>query len=119
MSSRELDTTTAAAPVARITGIATAVDRPGQDSELAYLAPAAAATLRLLADAVKRGADQDAIVQALIDAEVPEAFAEVLDAASGATSEAAGDDGWDFDDRLRADNLAAAASDIRRAFLHI
>lgn len=86
--------------------------------ELRALAPAAAAALRLLADAIRRGnADQDTVVKALSDADVAGAFGEVLEAAADAEMETLPDDDpFDFDTRLRADNLAGAASDVRRAF---
>ncbi|WDG26834.1 hypothetical protein N7925_36040 [Streptomyces sp. CA-278952] len=88
----------------------------GAGEELAVLAPAAAAALNLLADAVRRGrADQDGIVQALKDARVDEAFARVFDAASERVMEAA-DDPYDIDVRLDVDNLSGAATDIRRTF---
>ncbi|GGZ82901.1 hypothetical protein GCM10010328_66600 [Streptomyces rubiginosohelvolus] len=80
------------------------------------LAPAAAAALNLLSDAIRRGrADQDAIVQALKAAGVHEAFAGVFDAAAERVMNDA-EDPYDFDDRLEADNLGGAASDVRRAF---
>ncbi|MFH9871593.1 hypothetical protein ACH4NT_36650 [Streptomyces lydicus] len=104
--------------LARITSIESAAERAGTtaDGELAYLAPAAAAALRLLADAIKRGgADHEDVVQALKDAGVHTAFADVLDAASTAVTDAM-DDPWDADGRLDADNLSGAASDIRNAF---
>ncbi|MDW8803657.1 hypothetical protein P1P68_02255 [Streptomyces scabiei] len=99
--------------------VETAAERNGADAdELAYLAPAAAAALNLLSDAIKHGADQDDIVQRLVDAGVPEAFALVMDAAAEATRQAA-DDPYDIDYSLRSDNLSAAASSIRDSFLHI
>ncbi|MFB9461037.1 hypothetical protein [Streptomyces antimycoticus] len=104
--------------IARITAIETAVDRghTGADSELACYAPAAAAALNLLADAVNRGgADHDDVVQALKDAGVHSAFAAVLDAAAGAVTEGM-DDPFDFDDRLHSENLQAAAGQVRDAF---
>ncbi|MEU7347977.1 hypothetical protein ABZ778_29525 [Streptomyces bacillaris] len=54
-------------------------------------------------------------VEALKAARIDEAFAGVLDAAADAVMTAA-EDPYDFDDRLHADNLGGAASDIRRAF---
>ncbi|MFD9393792.1 hypothetical protein ACFWBB_24590 [Streptomyces sp. NPDC060000] len=61
---------------------------PGEDP--AVLAPAAAAALNLLADAVRRrGTDHDDIVQALKAAGVHEGFASVFDAASERVMEAA------------------------------
>ncbi|MFB6791732.1 hypothetical protein ACFCWT_34270 [Streptomyces olivaceus] len=106
--------------LARIGNIETGVERTagatagGED--LAVLAPAAAAALNLLADAVRRGgADHDDIVQALKAAGIHEAFAGVFDAASERVMEAAADP-YDFDVRLHADNLAGAACDVRRAF---
>ncbi|MGW1888134.1 hypothetical protein [Streptomyces sp. NPDC001970] len=98
-----------------VTAMETTADRAG-DSELAYLAPAAAAALRLLADGVKRGgADQNAVVQALKDAKVHEAFADVLDAAA-TVAMAALEDPYEFDGRLHADNLSAAAGEVRDVF---
>ncbi|MEV7275151.1 hypothetical protein ACIQIG_33300 [Streptomyces bacillaris] len=112
-------TETTSRELARITRVETAVERTGTNDgigELADLAPAAAAALNLLADAIKRGrAGQDAIVEALKAARIDEAFAGVLDAAADAVMTAA-EDPYDFDDRLHADNLGGAASDIRRAF---
>ncbi|MFD9114887.1 hypothetical protein [Streptomyces bottropensis] len=105
--------------LARISSVETSAERAlgtttgGED--VAVLAPAAAAALGLLTDAVRRGADPDDIVQALKDAGVHEAFASVFDAASERVMEAA-DDPYDFDVRLHADNLAGAAGDVRRAF---
>lgn len=104
--------------LARITHVETAAERTGTAGigELADLAPAAAAALNLLADAIKRGrADQDAIVEALKAAKIDEAFAGVLDAAADSVM-ASAEDPYDFDDRLHADNLGGAASDIRRVF---
>ncbi|MFD8992251.1 hypothetical protein ACFVZ4_29920 [Streptomyces goshikiensis] len=103
---------------ATITRIETAAERTGTADigELAALAPAAAAALNLLADAIRRGrADRDAVVEALKMARVDEAFAAVLDAAAQAVMDAA-EDPYDFDDRLAADNLGGAASDVRRIF---
>ncbi|MGW2557663.1 hypothetical protein ACWCXB_00170 [Streptomyces sp. NPDC001514] len=95
-----------------VTAIETTADRTG-DSELAYLAPAAAAALRLLAESLKRrGADQDAVILALKDAKVHEAFADVLDAASTVIME----DPYEFDGRLHADNLSAVAGEVRDVF---
>ncbi|MFF9638783.1 hypothetical protein ACF1D2_29915 [Streptomyces bacillaris] len=111
-------TETTSRGLARITRVETAVERTGTDGigELADLAPAAAAALNLLADAIKRGrADQDAIVEALKAAKIDEAFAGVLDAAADSVMTAA-EDPYDFHDRLHADNLGGAATDIRRAF---
>ncbi|MFE9007486.1 hypothetical protein ACFYOY_36105 [Streptomyces sp. NPDC007875] len=104
--------------IARITAIETAVDqgRADADSELAYYAPAAAAALNLLAEAVNRGgADHDTVVQALKAAGVHTAFAAVLDAAADAVTEGM-DDPFDFDDRLHSENLQAAAGQVRDAF---
>lgn len=104
--------------VARITGIETAVDRTGstRDEELSVLAPAAAAALNLLADAIVRnGADYDTVVQDLKDARVGEAFARIFEAAAERVMEE-GDDPFDYDTRQRADNLSGAASDARRLF---
>ncbi|MFJ9931425.1 hypothetical protein SAMN04490357_0042 [Streptomyces misionensis] len=106
--------------LARIGNIETGVERTAGTTaggeDLAVLAPAAAAALNLLADAVRRGGtDHDDIVQALKAARVHEAFAAVFDAASERVMDAA-DDPYDFDVRLHADNLAGAAGDVRRAF---
>ncbi|MEV8536153.1 hypothetical protein [Streptomyces sp. NPDC051211] len=104
--------------LARITAIQTPSVR-ADTSELADLAPAAAAALRLLGDAIRRGADYESIVDALKAARLPEAFAEVLDAASQAVMaelDQPGVDPYDFDVRLERDNLSGAASDIRNAF---
>ncbi|MEU2454817.1 hypothetical protein ABZ605_32605 [Streptomyces sp. NPDC012765] len=102
--------------IARITAIETPAVR-ADTSELAALAPAAAAALRLLADAIKRGADYESIVDALKDAQLPEAFAGVLDAASTAVMDQLDDDDpYDVDIRLEGDNLSGAASEIRNAF---
>ncbi|MFE4802037.1 hypothetical protein ACFRFL_45785 [Streptomyces sp. NPDC056708] len=105
--------------LARISGVETSTERTAGTTvgeDLAVLAPAAAAALSLLADAVRRGgADHDHIVQALKAAGVHEAFASVFDAASERVMEAA-DDPFDFDERLHANNLAGAAGDVRRAF---
>lgn len=104
--------------LARVTAVETAAERTGitVDEDLAVLAPAAAAALSLLADAIRRGrADQYVIVQALKAAGVHEAFAGVFDAAIERVMDEA-EDPYDFDDRLVADNLGGAASDVRRAF---
>ncbi|MFF7845287.1 hypothetical protein ACFZC6_42090 [Streptomyces ossamyceticus] len=105
--------------LARISSVETSAERTAGTSggeDLAVLAPAAAAALNLLADAVRRGgADHNDIVQALKAAGVHEAFASVFDAASERVMETV-DDPYDFDERLHADNLAGAASDVRRAF---
>lgn len=106
--------------LARIGHIETGVERTATTiaggEDLAVLAPAAAAALNLLADAVRRGgADHDDIVQALKAAGVHEAFAGVFDAASERVMESV-DDPYDFDERLHADNLTGAAGDVRRAF---
>ncbi|MGO4459894.1 hypothetical protein AB4039_21740 [Streptomyces sp. M-16] len=102
--------------IARITAIETPAVR-ADTSELAALAPAAAAALRLLTDAIKRGADYESIVDALKDAQLHEAFAGVLDAASAAVMDQLDDDDpYDFDIRLEGDNLSGAASEIRNAF---
>jgi hypothetical protein len=108
-ASKELATT------AHVTAIETTADRAGETGELAFLAPPAAAALRLLADAIQRGTDHDIVVQALKDAGVHDAFADVLDAASGAVMSSA-EDPYDFDERLEADNLSGAASQIRDVF---
>ncbi|MEW1724324.1 hypothetical protein [Streptomyces sp. NPDC093109] len=105
--------------LARISSVETLAERTGGTAGgegLAVLAPAAAAALNLLADAVRRGgADQDDIVRALKAAGVHEAFAGVFDAASERVMDAVVDP-YDFDERLHADNLSGAASDVRRAF---
>jgi hypothetical protein len=110
---------TTSTELARVTRVETAAERTGTTTggeDLAVLAPAAAAALNLLADAVRRGgADHDDIVQALKAARVDEAFAGVFEAASERVMDAA-DDPYDFDVRLHADNLAGAAGDVRRAF---
>ncbi|MGV9761456.1 hypothetical protein ACWDUC_37430 [Streptomyces tricolor] len=105
--------------LARIAPIDTAAERTtgatGGEGPV-VLAPAVAAALNLLADAVRRGgADQDDIVQALKAAGVHEAFADVFDAAYERVMDAT-DDPYDFDVRLHPDNLAGAAGDVRRAF---
>ncbi|MFD4555277.1 hypothetical protein ACFWP5_13320 [Streptomyces sp. NPDC058469] len=108
--------------IARVTAVETAAERHGVGADealaalaLAALAPAAAAALRLLADAIRRGTDHDDVVQALKEAGVHDAFADVLDAASDtATSEL--EDPFEFDGRLHADNLSAAAGQVRDAF---
>ncbi|MFE3502951.1 hypothetical protein [Kitasatospora sp. NPDC059160] len=91
----------------------------GLAGELEHLAPAAAAALRLLADAITRGGtDHGDVVQALKDSQVAEAFASVFDAAAARVwddHERAGGDPYDFDVRLDADNLSAVAIDIRDA----
>ncbi|MFJ8150316.1 hypothetical protein ACIQ6R_35565 [Streptomyces sp. NPDC096048] len=104
--------------LARISSVETAAERTAGTTGkgLAVLAPAAAAALNLLADAVRRGgADHDDIVQALKAAGVHEAFASVFDTASERVMESAADP-YDFGERLHADNLAGAAGDVRRAF---
>ena len=119
MTSNELARRAAVLPV-QPTAVETAADRAGdeQGGELYALAPAAAAALRLLADAIRRGtADQDTVVKALSDADVPGAFGDVLDAAADAEMQTLPDDDpYDFDIRLHADNLSGAASDVRNAF---
>lgn len=109
---------TTSTELATVTRVETAAERTGTagGEDLAVLAPAAAAALNLLADAVRRGsADADDIVQALKAAGVNEAFAGVFDAAAERVMAAAVDP-YDFDDRLHCDNLSGAASDVRRAF---
>lgn len=104
--------------IARITAVETAADRHGNvaDGEaLDALAPAAAAALRLLADAIRRGTDHDDVIEALKRAGVHSAFADVLDAASDAVTGEM-EDPYEFDASLHADNLSAAASDVRDAF---
>ncbi|MFH8993152.1 hypothetical protein [Streptomyces sp. NPDC017940] len=98
------------------TSVQTAVDRSGQPDELAYLAPAAAAALALLADAVtRRGLDADDVVQVLKDSGVHTAFADVLSAASSIVMESL-EDPYEFDGRLHADNLSGAAGEVRDVF---
>lgn len=102
--------------VAEITAIEAGTDRGAVNAELAYLAPAAAAALGLLADAIKRGsADREIVVQALKEAAVHERFADVLAAASEDVMDEA-EDPYDFDARLDADNLSGAASQVRDLF---
>ncbi|MEU5689863.1 hypothetical protein [Streptomyces venezuelae] len=109
-------TSTEIVKVADITGIETSADRGAVDSELAFLAPAAAAALGLLADAIKRGtADRESVVQALKEAAVHERFADVLAAASEDVMDET-EDPFDFDARLDADNLSGAASQVRDLF---
>ncbi|WP_234318939.1 HIT family protein [Streptomyces sp. NRRL S-237] len=90
--------------LATITGIETPA-RTGltaDGGDLADLVPAAAAALRLLADAITRGhANQDDIVQAIQDADV-------LAAASSAVMDET-EDPYDVDHSLAADNLSGAA----------
>lgn len=105
--------------IARVTGIETGAERhgAGTDDVLSSLAPAAAAALRMLADAIQRGTDHDNVVQALKDAGVHTAFADVLAAASTAVLNGMDDDNpYEFDASLEADNLAGAASQVRDAF---
>ncbi|MEW1551493.1 hypothetical protein [Streptomyces tsukubensis] len=94
-------------------------DEPAADEierEVEVLAPAAAAALRLLAEAIRRRhADPDTVVQALKNARVHKEFAGVLDAASEVVM-AALEDPYEFDGRLRAENLADAAGQVRNAF---
>ncbi|MBV6700262.1 hypothetical protein KV557_24685 [Kitasatospora aureofaciens] len=88
----------------------------GLGGDLEHLAPAAAAALRLLADAIRKGADHCDVVEAIKSAGIAEAFADVFDAAADKElGSLPDDDPFDFDIRLAADNLSAAASDIRRA----
>ncbi|MFJ4879925.1 hypothetical protein ACIP93_32625 [Streptomyces sp. NPDC088745] len=104
--------------LATITGIETPArtSLTADGGDLADLAPAAAAALRLLADAITRGhANQDDIVQALKDANVHEAFADVLTAASSAVMDET-EDPYDIDYSLTADNLSGAASQVRGIF---
>ncbi|MCX4586258.1 hypothetical protein [Streptomyces sp. NBC_01481] len=49
------------------------------------------------------------------DAGVHDAFADVLDSAAAAVMHGV-DDPYDFDERLEADNLSGAASQVRDAF---
>ncbi|MFD4020639.1 hypothetical protein [Streptomyces sindenensis] len=101
------------------TAVETAVERTGQPQggeELQLLAPATAAALRLLADAIgRRDMDPDAVLDALKSAGVHDAFADVFDNASAVVTDAV-EDPDDFDDRLHADNLSAAARSVRDAF---
>ncbi|MFE4658240.1 hypothetical protein ACFRFJ_16345 [Streptomyces hydrogenans] len=110
---------TTAKQLATVTRVETTAERTGTtagNEDLAVLAPAAAAALNLLADAIKRGrADQYAIVEALKAAGVHEAFAGVFDAAAERVLDQAKDP-YDFDDRLEADNLGGVASGIRSIF---
>ncbi|MGW8730511.1 hypothetical protein ACWGNF_31295 [Streptomyces sp. NPDC055808] len=110
---------TTSSELARVASVETAAERTGVTTgaeDLAVLAPAAAAALNLLADAIRRGrTNQYVIVQALKAAGVHEAFAGVFDAAAERVMNEA-EDPYDFDDRLEADNLGGAASDVRRAF---
>ncbi|MEE6269104.1 hypothetical protein V2E29_26145 [Streptomyces diastatochromogenes] len=109
-------TSTEIVKAADIPAIETSADRGAVDSALAYLAPAAAAALGLLADAIKRGtADRESVVEALKEAAVHERFAEVLEAASEDVMDEA-EDLYDFDVRLDADNFSGAASEVRNLF---
>ncbi|MEU6680944.1 hypothetical protein [Streptomyces sp. NPDC046925] len=109
-------TSTEIVKAADITAIETSTDRGAVDSELTYLAPAAAAALGLLADAIKRGtADRETVVRALKEAAVHERFADVLEAASEDVMHGA-EDPYDCDARLDADNFSGAASEVRRLF---
>ncbi|QDN84430.1 hypothetical protein [Streptomyces sp. RLB3-6] len=103
--------------IVRVTAVETAVERHGAsaDEALAALAPAAAAALRLLADAIRRGTDHDDVVEALKQAGVHDAFADVLDAASNVVMSDL-EDPFEYDGRQRADNLSGAASQIRDTF---
>ncbi|MBT2406890.1 MULTISPECIES: hypothetical protein [unclassified Streptomyces] len=104
--------------LAQITGIETPAraSLTADGGDLADLAPAAAAALRLLADAITRGhANQDDIVQALKDASIHDAFADVLAAAAHAVM-GESEDPYDIDYSLPADNLSGAASEIRGIF---
>ncbi|MFE3995013.1 hypothetical protein ACFXPW_25450 [Streptomyces goshikiensis] len=101
--------------IARITGIQSPVREAAIHEGLADLAPAAAAALRLLADAIRRGGDHDDVVEALKQAGVHDAFADVLAAASTAVMDSL-DDPYEFDGRLHAENLSGAASQVRDAF---
>ncbi|MFD7669270.1 hypothetical protein [Streptomyces sp. NPDC059788] len=102
------------------TAVETSAERCAADSELAYLAPAAAAALGLLADAIKRGtASRQSVVQALKEAAVHERFADVLEAASDDVineTRTGDEDSFDFDAGLDADNLYGAASEVRGLF---
>ncbi|TJZ97446.1 hypothetical protein [Actinacidiphila oryziradicis] len=91
-----------------------APQHPDLDGGLENLAPAASAALRLLADAVKRGgADHGTVLQAIKDACIHEAFADVLDAAAGIVMDGGLEDPFEFDGRQHAENLGAVASDVR------
>ncbi|MCL7382157.1 hypothetical protein [Streptomyces sp. 35G-GA-8] len=107
---------TSSTEIVKAADITAIADRGAVDSELAYLAPAAAAALGLLADAIKRGtADRESVVQALKEAAVHERFADVLAAASEDVMDETVDL-FDFDARLDADNLSGAASQVRDLF---
>ncbi len=107
--SRELATT------ATVTVIETTAERTG-DSELAYLAPAAAAALNLLADAIKRGgAPQEDVVEYLKKAGFHTAFAAVLDNASNSVVDSLDDPYEDADTRLHSDDLAELLADYAAA----
>ncbi|MFJ5645790.1 hypothetical protein [Streptomyces sp. NPDC093223] len=93
-------------------------ERSDADDELERLAPAAADALNQLTAAIKHGADHNGIIQRLIGAGVPEAFAGLFDAASEATWQAA-DDPFNVDYSLPAENLSAAASSIRNSTVHL
>ncbi|MFI0915357.1 hypothetical protein [Streptomyces abikoensis] len=109
-------TSTEIVKAADITAIETSTDRGTADSELEYLAPAAAAALGLLANAIKQGAaSREVVVQALKEAAVHERFADVLEAASEDVMDEA-EDPYDFDACLNADNLSGAATEVRNLF---
>lgn len=115
---KDMSTELVKATTTEITAIETRADRGTQDhdSELAFLAPAAAAALGLLADAIKKGAtNREDVVQALKESAVHERFADVLEAASDDVMTGA-EDPYDFDIRMDADNLSAAASNVRKLF---
>ncbi|MFF3256427.1 hypothetical protein ACFYWP_36845 [Actinacidiphila glaucinigra] len=103
--------------IVHVTAVETSAERRAADTTegLVALAPAAAAALRLLADAIPRGARHDDVVEALKQAGVHEAFASVLDAAAAAVMHST-EDPYDFDDRQHADNLSGAASQVRDVF---
>ncbi|MFJ1551237.1 hypothetical protein [Streptomyces sp. NPDC088246] len=85
----------------------------GTDETLANLTPAAAsAALRLLAGAIRRGAAHDDVVEALKQAGVHYAFADVLDAAFTAVMNGL-DDPYECDGRLHADNLPPCRAEGR------
>ncbi|MGO4635043.1 hypothetical protein AB4225_29560 [Streptomyces sp. 2RAF24] len=107
-------TSTEIVEAADTTAIETSADR--FESGLAYLAPAAAAALGMLADAIRRGtADRESVVPALKEAAVHERFADVLAAASEKVMHET-EGPFDFDARLDADNLFGAASQVRDLF---
>lgn len=104
--------------IVKVTSVEMAAERtrPNLSGNEAVLAPAAAAALNLLAEAITRdGADYDAIVQSVKDSQVGSALARIFHAASERVMEEA-DDPYDFDVRLRTDNLSAAGSEALGLF---